>query len=68
MRIHKMNKWDAGQDLTSCADYLGEKEKDLRQGGFVELAEVVRKARLQIGTAFNHLGSHSFGLPDEKNP
>jgi hypothetical protein len=66
MKEHKMTAWDAGQDLIACADRLSEKETDLREGGFDKLADVVRKARLAIGDAFNRHGSHSFGLPGDE--
>lgn len=33
MRIHNVTPWDAGNILTSCADYLGAKEEDLREAG-----------------------------------
>lgn len=65
MKIHKMTKWDAGQDLIACADYLGVKEENLKKGGYLELAKEVRKYRLAIGTLFNELDSHKFGLPDD---
>lgn len=62
-----MTPWDAGNDLVYCADILAEKESDLRKGGFAKQADVVRKARLQIGTEFNSMKAHDFGLPEESN-
>lgn len=66
MKHHKMKKWDTGQDLIACADYLGEKERNLKEGGYPELANEIRKYRLAIGTIFNELDSHKFGLPDDE--
>lgn len=63
MRTHKMTKWEAGQDLISCADLLAEKEVDLEHAGFKDLAKVLLKTRLMIGDEFNKLNSHDFDLP-----
>lgn len=63
MRSHPMTKYDAGQDLIACSDFLGDKYIELKSGGFLKEAEVVQKARLMIGDAFEELGSHDFGLP-----
>jgi len=41
-REHKMTAWDAGNDLCACADYLGEKEQELHNGGFDVHAELLR--------------------------
>lgn len=65
-REHKMTEWDAGQDLVACADKLAEKETSLFEGGFMEQAAAVRKARILIGNVFNErhaYKSHQFGLP-----
>lgn len=60
--------WEAGNDLCDCADYLGEKEEDLHQGGFTEHAELIRDLRIRIANYFNrnHSKSHDFGLGPTK--
>lgn len=63
-----LTKWEVGQNLIYCADLLGEKEGELRAHGYLELAEILRGARLKIGTEFNALKSHSFELPSEEEP
>lgn len=68
MKTHKMTAWDAGQDLIACVDTLGEKEKNLRNAGFIKLADTVRKTRLALGDAFNAHDSHTFGLPGSEPP
>ena len=42
MRVHKMTKLDAGQDLIACADLLVEKEEDLREAGFKDSADILK--------------------------
>lgn len=63
MKVHKFTPYDAGQALIACADILSDKELELRNGGYIELAEILRKCRFKIGKAFNQHGSHEFGLP-----
>lgn len=59
-----MTKWEAGQDLIACADYLAEKEEDLQKGGFPAEALVLQRARFDIGKIFNRLHAHEFHLPE----
>lgn len=58
-----LTPWEAGQCLISSADQLSEDEKELRQAGFKELADMLHECRLKIGDHFNKLGTHDFGLP-----
>lgn len=61
-----LTKWEVGQELIKCADVLGEAESECEGAGYKDLAEVLRKCRLEIGFHFNKLGSHDFGLEGRK--
>ena len=64
MRVHKMTKWDAGNELVAATDELADRERDLRQSGYFEMADLLRACRLSIGKRFNELGTHGFRLPE----
>lgn len=67
-RENKITPWEAGNDLCSCADYLGEKEEDLAQAGYAEHAELLRELRIRLANFFNknHRDTHVFGLGPTK--
>jgi hypothetical protein len=63
VRENKMTAWEAGNDLCACADYLGEKEVDAFNAGFIEHAKMLRECRIRIAKHFNHYHpEHGFGL------
>ena len=69
--MHKMTVWEAGNDLCSCADYLGEKEEDAAAAGFTEHAKLIRDCRVRIANFCNrnHSKTHDFGLgPTKRKP
>jgi len=68
MKEHKMTKWDAGQALVNCVECLNDHENDLKNGGFTEQADIVKNARLQIGSAFNKMQTDVFRLPSLEQP
>jgi hypothetical protein len=68
MKEHKMTKWDAGQALVKCAECLQDHENDLKDGGFTDQSDIVKNARLKIGSAFNKMQTDVFRLPSLEQP
>lgn len=67
MSERKLTDWETGQELIKAQDTLFEIQHELRLSGRTELADLLRNLGLKIGTAFNKLGSHDFGLADESD-
>lgn len=61
----KLTDWEVGQELIKAQDTLFEVQCELRKAGRMEYADLLYNLGCRIGTAFNNLGSHSFGLKDE---
>lgn len=65
--MSKLTDWEVGQELIKAQDTLMEIQVELRANGHKEFADLLWNCGLKIGTAFNKLGSHEFGLRDETN-
>lgn len=62
--VSNLTTWEVGQDLIAVADLISEKDVEIRNSGFIEQSDALRKAREIIAGVFNkhHLESHGFGL------
>lgn len=63
VKVHKMTRWDEGQVLIKAHDCLMECAKELKET-LPKYSHNLEKMALTIGTLFNSLGSHEFGLRD----
>lgn len=66
--VSNLTTWEVGQDLISVADLISEKDGEIRNSGFIEQSDALRKARELISEVFDkhHLDSHGFGLSNSK--
>jgi hypothetical protein len=60
--MSKLTKWELGQDLIAISDYIGNKEKDIRDSGNTKLANQLRVIRILVGDLFIENNDHEFGI------
>lgn len=62
--VSNLTAWEVGQDLIAVADLISEKDGEIRNSGFIEQSDALRKARSLIAIVFDkhHQESHGFGL------
>lgn len=62
--VSNLTSWEVGQDLIAVADLISEKDGEIRNSGFIEQSDALRRAREAIAEVFDkhHLDSHGFGL------
>ena len=61
MRTHKMTDYDVGQILIKASDTLFECAADLKEAS-PALSDMLFHMGCKIGTIFNSIDSHTFGL------
>lgn len=57
-----MKPYEMGQCFIEAADALGDKEQELRDGGYNAEADFMLELRLLVGDRFNKMRTHPFSM------
>lgn len=62
--VSNLTRWEVGQDIIECVDTLREKNKEIRNSGFIEESDAIEASINLLAGVFNknNAETHGFGL------